>query len=104
MELKIESGTISLTTEDTAEGLADALIALVKRFGQASGSVAPSGDVLFLGLDVDVRTNNGLVQLGVSNRLGWTHKALEHAQVRHLIKVLQATLSEAESGGTHVIQ
>jgi hypothetical protein len=104
MEIKVESGTISLTTEDTAHGIGQALIELANRFGEANDSRSPDTKAtLFKGIDWDIRFIGGSVQIGVQSLLGWTICQMTHAQASHALKVLGAAIAESktEGGSTH---
>lgn len=105
MEIKADSGTLILTTENTAEGIGKALIELANRFGAVNDSRAPdSKATLFNGIDWDIRLTDGRVQIGAQSMLGWTICRLTHAEATKALKVLGASISEAAGVGGGPIQ
>lgn len=91
MELKIESGTVSLTTEDTAEGLLQALKAIARRYGDVSGQRDGTSDLPIVpGLAWAITATNGIPEICVRGDFGWVVCQIPHAQVTQATEALRA--------------
>lgn len=93
MEIKVDSGTVSLSCQDTAEDLLQAISAIAKRYGDVSGSRDGASDLpLFHGLAWAFVNTNGVPEVCVRAAHGWVVCSIPPSQRLAALEAFRAVV------------